>query len=348
LCLFLEPLITATTYRESTNHVTYLSPHLAATLARVRDIETQLGLAVQSAPIPPLPTANEGDPSGENVQSPALLPFNKILTKIQGKSHNTQADESQPASEPHRPNVGFIRGLIQQAAKRHGLDPHLVEAVVKAESGYNPQAVSAVGAQGLMQLMPTTAAGLGVTNAFDPAQNIEGGTKYLAGLLRRFNGNLKHAVAAYNAGPGAVAKYNGVPPYKETQAYVGRVLGYKNTLFANAASSNPLADQPPGRLPPFLAGRVQAFPQISSSMDRIEHQAIPFKPQSALSASSTNAHQFMALQAYALNTGQPMPLSNPASESPVAKRQALPRIEPEDDLTQGLLFATPGGESDTE
>ncbi|MDH5358038.1 MAG: lytic transglycosylase domain-containing protein [Gammaproteobacteria bacterium] len=112
---------------------------------------------------------------------------------------------------------------INEAAKHHHVDPALIRALIHAESSFNPKAVSTQGAQGLMQLMPNTAKDLGVSNAFNTQQNIDGGVKYLAQLLRKFNGNIKLATAAYNAGPSAVKKYNGIPPYSETQVYVERV-----------------------------------------------------------------------------------------------------------------------------
>lgn len=114
--------------------------------------------------------------------------------------------------------------LVRVAAERHAVDPRLIHSVIIAESGGNPQAVSTKGARGLMQLMPRTAAGLGVWNSFDPRQNIEGGTRYLRSLLDRFGGDLALALAGYNAGPGAVETYRGVPPYDETRGYVRKVL----------------------------------------------------------------------------------------------------------------------------
>jgi soluble lytic murein transglycosylase-like protein len=135
-----------------------------------------------------------------------------------------------------RLNTAAYQAEIAAAARAQGVDEAIVRAIIHAESAFNPNALSRVGAQGLMQLMPATARRFGVSDAFDATQNISGGVKYLAWLLKRFNGNLALAAAGYNAGEGAVDKYNGVPPYSETQRYVQRVgvlaERYRGTLAA--------------------------------------------------------------------------------------------------------------------
>jgi len=116
--------------------------------------------------------------------------------------------------------------LIQASAAKYGVSAALVKAVIQAESGYNPNAVSRAGASGLMQLMPGTAKQLKVADAFNPKQNVDGGVRYLKFLLDTFKGDVSLALAAYNAGMGKVAKYGGIPPYEETRTYVSRVLSY--------------------------------------------------------------------------------------------------------------------------
>lgn len=117
-----------------------------------------------------------------------------------------------------------IPDIVTAVSGMHHLDPDFINSVIHAESAFNPKAVSPKGAQGLMQLMPQTATHLGVTNAFDPGANVEGGTRYLRELLERYNFDMIKALAAYNAGPDRVDKYHGVPPYYETQAYVARIV----------------------------------------------------------------------------------------------------------------------------
>jgi soluble lytic murein transglycosylase-like protein len=132
------------------------------------------------------------------------------------------------------PRPTKFAGAIAQAARRHELDPALLTAVVGQESGFRQRAISSAGAMGLMQLMPETARELGVRDPFDPAQNLDGGAKYLRGLIDRYHGRLDLALAAYNAGPGAVDRYGGVPPYRETQSYVSNILAsYRTAALAS-------------------------------------------------------------------------------------------------------------------
>jgi soluble lytic murein transglycosylase-like protein len=131
-----------------------------------------------------------------------------------------------------------FQNLIVAAARKYGLDPALLAGLVKQESNFNPNAGSAAGAKGLTQLMDATAKGLGVTDPFDAAQSLDGGAKFLSGLLKQFHGDQSLALAAYNAGPGAVQKYGGIPPYQETQRYIPKVLGYAAQFSRSWAGSS--------------------------------------------------------------------------------------------------------------
>jgi hypothetical protein len=135
--------------------------------------------------------------------------------------------------EGHGTPAQYIKkydGIIGEAARRFGLEPSLVKAVIKAESDFDHEAVSDKGAQGLMQLMPATAADMKVKDALDPEENIVGGTRYLSQLMERFGNKAELAIAAYNAGPEAVQAYGGIPPFQETKTFVQRVLRYYEQL----------------------------------------------------------------------------------------------------------------------
>ena len=132
------------------------------------------------------------------------------------------------AAQPAPPPPRDLNELVNDAGERTRIDPDFLASVIRAESGGNPRAVSPKGARGLMQLMPQTAAQLGVNNAFDPASNVDGGSRYLAALLELYHGDAQKALAAYNAGPHRVQQYRGVPPYHETRAYVARVINDYN------------------------------------------------------------------------------------------------------------------------
>lgn len=176
--------------REVLNQVTRL--YLDANGSGFVDVPTQdiVSFEKDTAPPPPLPQA-------------------------------TSSAQAAPAQAFRAQNIAEVVG---PASEKHLIDPALINSVIRAESGFNPRAVSPKGAQGLMQLMPGTAAQLGVQNAFEPGANVEGGTAYLHALLEQYNWDLVKALAAYNAGPQRVAQYGGVPPYRETHAYVARVI----------------------------------------------------------------------------------------------------------------------------
>lgn len=144
-------------------------------------------------------------------EAPRVIVATEVVESAPSTPRNTKPLAARP-----------FASLINTVALKHGVDPALVHAVVQAESNYRPRATSPVGARGLMQVMPATAADFGIRNLFDPQNNLEAGVQYLKFLLTRFD--LTNAIAAYNAGPGAVRKHKGIPPFKETQDYVRKVL----------------------------------------------------------------------------------------------------------------------------
>jgi hypothetical protein len=188
----------------------------------------------------PVPGMDSSDPSQTtdnanawNPGSDTFLSTYALLQRLQGSRPNLNASGTEIVPTGVTSNFGgpvnvdnlnpTIETAIQAASSKYGLPQSLILAVIDQESGRDPNSVSTAGAQGLMQLMPDTAKALGVTNAFDPAQNVDAGTRYLADMVHQF-GSIPLGLAAYNAGPGAVQSYGGVPPYSETQNYVKSIM----------------------------------------------------------------------------------------------------------------------------
>ncbi len=200
-----------------------------AMVARMQEIESRLamldGISPPAAPAATPPAFSSGATSSLQsvpmtpgfAPTPAQTPYNVFAAQASGNIR-LQATGAGPFSP-------FIEGLITKYAGQNGLPTELVRAVVQQESSGNPRDVSHAGAMGLMQLMPEEVQEFGVTNPFDPEQNIAAGTRLLSGLMKQYANNVPLALAAYNAGSGAVKKYNGIPPYKETQGYVKRIMG---------------------------------------------------------------------------------------------------------------------------
>lgn len=158
--------------------------------------------------------------------------FARILENLT-VSADASTDRKKTAAAVENAVPASIEDAILSASEKHGVDASLIKAMIQQESNFNANAVSSAGAMGLMQLMPRTAKGLGVNDPFDVGQNIDGGTKYIRQLLDQFNGDTALALAAYNAGPGNVAKYGGIPPFKETVAYIPKVLDYQKQYLFN-------------------------------------------------------------------------------------------------------------------
>ena len=204
---------------------------LDVALARIQEIHGLLGLRQASA------VGQTGGAAAPQATSTAgATPFQTMLADA----------AAMPAGATGAGALGDVPygDLIDAAARRHGLDPALLAGLIRQESNFDPTAGSPAGAQGLTQLMPATAAALGVSDVHDPAQAIEGGAKYLAQQLKSFGGDVTLALAAYNAGPGAVQRYGGVPPYAETRAYVQKVQAFAEQYRAAAPTATAAAPSP--------------------------------------------------------------------------------------------------------
>lgn len=206
----------------SVNHKEYtIAPQSNLTPAKPTSIETK----------PVVPNPQSAIPETDNLLPPvAIIEPKADATAVADKSLAISPATSKKVAR-YKAVVEKYHDIITTAATANNVDPNLVKAVIMQESGGNPNAISSKGAKGLMQIMDGTAKMLGVTDPYDIKQNIEGGVKYLAGLINKFEGNIQKALAAYNAGPAAVQKYGGIPPYDETADFVNSVMSHFNGLF---------------------------------------------------------------------------------------------------------------------
>jgi soluble lytic murein transglycosylase-like protein len=204
---------------------------ISATVARVGEIEAMIGRAAQPV-APAAATSFQQQLQQASAAGPGLAPA-AATAPVAGASGGE----------------GPFKAEIDAAAAKYGIDPALLRGLIRQESNFDPNAGSPAGAQGLCQLMPGTAAALGCTNPRDPVQNIDAGAKYLRQQLDAFGGDVTKALAAYNAGPGAVQRYGGVPPYAETQNYVRQVQAYANEYRSQSQSQPAAASAAPGPLP---------------------------------------------------------------------------------------------------
>jgi soluble lytic murein transglycosylase-like protein len=206
---------------------------IEAVMSRINQLQ---GMLAASAPVPSAPPAKTSFSSAlASATTPASAPNTDFASLAAGTTtaaaSATSTSSSLPAGTP-------FAAEITAAAQANGVDPALLAGLVKQESGFNPSAGSGAGARGLTQLMPATAAGLGVTNVLDPVQSLNGGAKYLKQQLDAFGGDVTKALAAYNAGPGAVQRFGGVPPYSETQNYV-RIVQANAAAYRAGSTSTP-------------------------------------------------------------------------------------------------------------
>lgn len=191
-------------------------------------IEMQSGEQAVSARIQQLQVLIERTQAGVSGATAAAVPSTSAAQTSSPDFATALAAATSPGASTGAADSGSSQydAAIEQAALRNGVDPAVLHGLIQQESGFDPNSQSSAGASGLTQLMPGTASSLGVANPLDPAESIEGGARYLGQLMKEFGGNTTEALAAYNAGPGAVRQYGGVPPYAETQSYVTKVMGY--------------------------------------------------------------------------------------------------------------------------